>query len=196
MANHFLNLCLAIVSLCLICLCIFVLFRHIEIRKIQSENLGAAREGKYASKTLTKQDGAIMVLRVLAVLVFLLMFMDEDKGTRWITMIISYVLIVFLSLLFLAKGGALPEALLERKWEYLALFSILVFGAGACISLIAFSALMTKYGNSYFGPARIVGWNDDGEEMDDDGAGKVRYGHEDIRRFVNTLSNFLPNHSL
>ena len=94
--------------------------------------------------------------------------MDEDRGTRWVMLVISYLLVTFLSLLFLVKSGNLAPSVRQRKWEYLALFSVLVFAVGAAIALMNYSVLMMKYGKSYFGAARIVGYNEeaDAEEVD------------------------------
>lgn len=166
------HLAFSIIALLLVCLAIFVLLRHIEIRKLELAN--SKREpirSADGSETLTKKkkhnrkDDVVIALRVFLMILLLVVLMDEDKGSRWITMIIAYLLIVFLSVVFLVKGGEVPQNVRDRKWEYLSLFSFLIFAAGASIAFIGHFALKSKYGKSYFGAARIVAYN---EEDDDD----------------------------
>ena len=169
MSIYAVHLTAGILFLLLACLGFFVLFRHIEIRKI--EHLNVQDEGMSPvtkHRRHTSKDDAIVLLRVILVVVFLVILMDEDKGTRLVMVVISYLLVTFLSLLFLAKSGDLAPSVRQRKWEYLALFSVLVFATGAAIALINYSVLMMKYGKSYFGAARIVGYNEeeDAEEVD------------------------------
>lgn len=168
MNKYSVYLALSIISLLAVCLFIFVLFRHIEIRKLDLLNQQAEPSAGGVmpkKKKHTKKDDIVILLRVLLIIVLLVILVDEDS--RWVTIVISYVLVVFLSLLFLAKGTEVPSSVRQRKWEYLALFSLLIFVAGASIAAISYSALMAKYGKSYFGPARITAYND---ENDDDGA--------------------------
>jgi Ca2+/Na+ antiporter len=168
MSQYVIHLVFAILFLLAACVCLFVLFRHIEIRKVEQQNVdaeeiaGIKRKRKHSGK-----DDMIVLLRVLLIVIFLVILMDEDKGTRWVMLVISYLLVSFLSLLFLAKSGTIAPTVRERKWEYLALFSVLVFAAGAAISLLNYAVLKMKYGKSYFGAARIVGYNeeDDAEEV-------------------------------
>eukprot|EP00545_Synedropsis_sp_CCMP1620_P002853 CAMPEP_0119015678 /NCGR_PEP_ID=MMETSP1176-20130426/11398_1 /TAXON_ID=265551 /ORGANISM="Synedropsis recta cf, Strain CCMP1620" /LENGTH=482 /DNA_ID=CAMNT_0006968989 /DNA_START=80 /DNA_END=1528 /DNA_ORIENTATION=+ len=180
MNKYHVHLALSIIALLVVCLAIFVLFRHIEIRKLELANsrqpltktLNAdGTEGPVvqAKKRHNRKDDVVIVLRVFLMIVLLVLLVDEDQGSRWITLVIAYLLVVFLSLIFLAKGTEIPQNVRERKWEYLSLFSFLVFAAGAAIALIGHSALMSQYGKSYFGAARIVAYNDN-ENDDDDAA--------------------------
>jgi len=167
MNKYKLHLAFAIVSLLVISLFIFVLFRHIEIRKVELQNAKAVPDEMGVMpkrRKHTKKDDVLIFLRVVLVIVLLGVLIDESS--RWMTILISYILVLILSLLFLAKGTEIPMSVRDRKWEYLALFSLLVFGAGACIAMIGLSALAlaTKYGTSYYGPARIVGYNQDDDD--------------------------------
>jgi hypothetical protein len=168
MNQYVIHLVVSILFLLAACVCLFVLFRHIEIRKVEQQNVDAEEiAGIKRKRRHSGKDDIIVLLRVLLIVIFLVILMDEDKGTRWVMLVISYLLVSFLSLLFLAKSGTIAPTVRERKWEYLALFSVLVFAAGAAISLLNYSVLKMKYGKSYFGAARIVGYNeeDDAEEV-------------------------------
>lgn len=168
MNQYVIHLVFAVLFLLVACVCLFVLFRHIEIRKVEQQNVDAEEiAGIKRKRRHSGKDDMIVLLRVLLIVIFLVILMDEDKGTRWVMLVISYLLVSFLSLLFLAKSGTIAPMVRERKWEYLALFSVLVFAAGAAISLLNYSVLKMKYGKSYFGAARIVGYNeeDDAEEV-------------------------------
>jgi phosphoglycerol transferase MdoB-like AlkP superfamily enzyme len=155
------HLALSILFLLVCCICLFVLFRHIEIRKIEFQ-LSNAQSSIPSRRTSqhSRRDDAIVLLRVLLVVIFLVIMMDEDQGTRWIMLVASYVVVTFLSVLFLAKSGNIAPSIRERKWEYLALFSVLVLLTGAAIAILKYSVLMLKYGKEYFGAARIIGYND------------------------------------
>jgi glucan phosphoethanolaminetransferase (alkaline phosphatase superfamily) len=160
------HLALSILFLLACCIFLFVLFRHIEIRKIEFQFSDTqSSTSSRLSRKHSKRDDAIVLLRVLLIVIFLVILMDEDKGTRWIMLVASYVVVTFLSLLFLAKSGNTAPSIRERKWEYLALFSVLVLLTGAAIALVKYSVLMLKYGKEYFGAARIIGYNN---ESDDD----------------------------
>jgi len=145
----------------------FVLFRHVEIRKVEAHNQTSTPDNP--PKSHSKRDDIIICLLVLAVLVCLSIFMNESQGWRWASIIFSYLLIVLISSAVLVRGSSMPSLIKERKWEYLALFSILIFWAGAAISTIAYAVLKMKLGDTSVVPAKIVGYEEYEYNDDDNG---------------------------
>lgn len=177
------TLTFGVISLLIACLFTFVLFRHIEIRKVEAHNESATPENPPRSHT--KRDDIMICLRVLAVLVVLLIFMNESQGWRWISIIASYLFIIAISTAILVRGSAMPSLIKERKWEYLALFSILIFWAGAAISTICYAMLKIKLGGSSVVPASIVGYEE--YEYDDDVSQKGCFIYFWCKRWLTNL---------
>jgi hypothetical protein len=121
------------------------------------------------NKIHNRKDDVVIALRVFLMIVLLVVLIDEDKGSRWrITIIIAFLLIVFLSVFFLVKGSEVPQQNdRNHKWEYLSLFFFLVFAAGISIAFIRQSTLKSKYGKAYFGAARIVAFNEEDDDVSD-----------------------------